>query len=530
MSISHTSTRTIVGVIKLIGPRKLILILALSSVMIFLDFSMAFLIGVVLSKLMGINDAVSQNITSQYFVFISLEVVLWFALAFVVLRTLAGIVINRTLYNVIYQAYHEILLDYWDKTTSSFGAISSLVHRKNIQKVFATDANVVIGGLLIPTIQVTIEICVLLLLIFFVFYEMINIYTVLASIIFTTVIMFPIGYFVSLNKKIGREKNILEENRTNFLSSFEKTAFDLFMFNRIKGLGEKLGQLNLEVSKKIAQHAFYIHGSRIVVEGLVYLMFFLVFILIALMDKERLSGMDWGLVSALMLRVLPMMSRTIQSAQSISYSLSPAASFIKSWEGKDLIEYEGAVRVTDKKIEIRRLNVISGADVLMTRENVCFDAGSITAITGASGAGKSTLLDAVFHLLRENSIPTSYLRQNFNLLTESIEEEFAFYRLSTNQLDQVKSTLDDLGLKNCLEASIDINSLSGGQRQRIALARTIWFGPKILLLDEFSSALDEATESDSFNVLAKLKETGFTIILSTHNQNIAKMCDHEMKI
>jgi len=67
--------------------------------------------------------------------------------------------------------------------------------------------------------------------------------------------------------------------------------------------------------------------------------------------------------------------------------------------------------------------------------------------------------------------------------------------------------------------SRDTTSLSGGEKQRVALARSIAFRPKLLLLDEPLSALDQELRSGAKEVLQKLKQTGQTILHVTHNKD-----------
>ena len=68
------------------------------------------------------------------------------------------------------------------------------------------------------------------------------------------------------------------------------------------------------------------------------------------------------------------------------------------------------------------------------------------------------------------------------------------------------------------------SKLSGGEIQRIGLARALYRDPEILILDEFTSALDDEVEKDILNTLEKFKKE-HTIILSTHKSNILYFCD-----
>ena len=70
------------------------------------------------------------------------------------------------------------------------------------------------------------------------------------------------------------------------------------------------------------------------------------------------------------------------------------------------------------------------------------------------------------------------------------------------------------------------NNLSGGQKQRIGLARALYFKKEIILLDEFTSALDKENEIDILKNLSKLKDQ--TIVMVSHNKNVEKIVDKKI--
>ena len=75
----------------------------------------------------------------------------------------------------------------------------------------------------------------------------------------------------------------------------------------------------------------------------------------------------------------------------------------------------------------------------------------------------------------------------------------------------------------------DGKNISGGQKQRIGIARALYFEPKILLFDEFTSSLDSETENNILNTLKRLKDH-YTIIFVTHNQKVSEFCDNIFEI
>lgn len=182
-------------------------------------------------------------------------------------------------------------------------------------------------------------------------------------------------------------------------------------------------------------------------------------------------------------------------------------------------------------------------------DNISFELqpSEFKLITGPSGCGKSTLLKIVASLLS----PTkgSIFFENKDYLTLSPEE----YRQQVSYCTQTpmlfgetvydnlkfpyflrKISVDDKKLAHdldyfCLPESImkkGINELSGGEKQRISLIRNLQFMPKILLLDEITSALDEDNKAKVNDVIHHyVKDQNLAVLWVTHDQNEIKHAD-----
>ncbi len=188
--------------------------------------------------------------------------------------------------------------------------------------------------------------------------------------------------------------------------------------------------------------------------------------------------------------------------------------------------------------------------------NLEVERGEFTAIVGTSGSGKSTLL----HMLGGLDRPTSgkvyvedknilklkndalcifrrrkigFVFQSYNLVPvlNAYENIVLPIELDGNTVDKayVDRIIDVLGLKGKL-LSLP-SQLSGGQQQRVAIARALATKPAILLADEPTGNLDSRTSQD---VLGLLKVTGEkfgqTIIMITHNEEIAQLADRIIRI
>lgn len=183
------------------------------------------------------------------------------------------------------------------------------------------------------------------------------------------------------------------------------------------------------------------------------------------------------------------------------------------------------------------------------------DAGEFVTIRGASGSGKSSLLNILgcldtptagsYHLDGEDvsnytDQQRSYLRcrqigfvfQSFNLLprTTALENVEVPALYSGDQIDREKARLllNRVGLGERGEHFI--TELSGGEQQRVAIARALMNDPPLLLADEPTGNLDSASGESIMKLLTELHHEGRTIILVTHDENIAAYSEREFLI
>jgi ABC-type polar amino acid transport system ATPase subunit len=179
--------------------------------------------------------------------------------------------------------------------------------------------------------------------------------------------------------------------------------------------------------------------------------------------------------------------------------------------------------------------------------------GEIVGLLGPSGSGKTTLMKLMSSLLELQSGSLQFLNnqslnlkdipselglvfQNFNLFPHLsvIENCTLAYRLKnkcSKDLANVKALklLGQLGLSDQVDKYID--QCSGGQQQRIAIARALMMDPKMLLIDEPTSSLDQQNIKILVNLLKHLHQSGLTIILITHDENFAmKLCTRVIEL
>lgn len=196
------------------------------------------------------------------------------------------------------------------------------------------------------------------------------------------------------------------------------------------------------------------------------------------------------------------------------------------------------------------LHVLKGIDLFAK-------SGEMVAIMGSSGSGKSTLLNIIGILdeadsgdyildgveikdLNEKKAANyrnqflGFVFQSFNLINyknamENVALPLYYQGLKRKERQQkAMFHLEKVGLAEW--ATHLPSELSGGQKQRVAIARALASEPKLLLADEPTGALDTATSHDIMQFLQQLNDEGKTILLVTHEEDIAKMCKRIVRL
>ena len=208
--------------------------------------------------------------------------------------------------------------------------------------------------------------------------------------------------------------------------------------------------------------------------------------------------------------------------------------------------------MTKKVATLEKVSKMYGKDELIVKalDNVNLEIykGDYLAVMGASGSGKSTAMNIIGCLDRPsqgvyklNGTPVENLSddelaelrnqklgfvfQQFHLLSDATALENVLLPMIYAGVDPVerekraKNALDKVGLSE--RVNNRPNQLSGGQQQRVAIARAIINNPAILLADEPTGALDSKTTEDVLDLFDKLHESGITIVLVTHEDEVA---------
>lgn len=183
-------------------------------------------------------------------------------------------------------------------------------------------------------------------------------------------------------------------------------------------------------------------------------------------------------------------------------------------------------------------------DLALENINLQINKGEFICLVGESGSGKSTLLSLLSTLLKQTSGQLFFEGKNY----KDIEDIDSFRRTNIGFIFQFHYLINYLTVKENIKLAkekatheeiynllkilkienlIDKypNEISGGQKQRVAIARALINRPKVIIADEPTGNLDSKNSLNVFEIFKKLSEDGTTIIVATHDKDLAKFAN-----
>jgi ABC-2 type transport system ATP-binding protein len=162
--------------------------------------------------------------------------------------------------------------------------------------------------------------------------------------------------------------------------------------------------------------------------------------------------------------------------------------------------------------------------------------GEILALLGPNGAGKTTLISTICGLVRPTSgsvtvggfdivrdyrktrqliglVPQELTLGAFDLVADTVRFSRGLFGMPENE-SKIDEILSDLSLSD--KKNAQVNRLSGGMKRRVLIAKALAHEPRVLFLDEPSAGVDVELRKDMWKLVEKLRQTGVTIILTTH--------------
>ena len=295
-------------------------------------------------------------------------------------------------------------------------------------------------------------------------------------------------------------------------------------------------------------------------------MSFLVVVLYSINKETNTILPTIALFGAAAFRLTPSIARIMHNVQRIKFNY-PVVENLSIEIGKSEKELNSLKNLENKKSKVSKFEKISILNLsykypesekkVINNLNYEIPKNSLIGITGESGAGKTTLINILLGLLKqsggkikideivvENGLNVNkdflgYVPQNIFLLDDTIKKNIAFgvdeEKIDEEKIKEVLKSAQLLNLLSQTKKGIETNigelgnKLSGGQIQRIAIARALYNNPKILILDESTSALDIETENKIIDELKILKKN-VSIIFVAHRKSVLDKCDKILKL
>lgn len=259
------------------------------------------------------------------------------------------------------------------------------------------------------------------------------------------------------------------------------------------------------------------------------------------------------------IKLLPMISRLTISLQKIKFGQDSLKKLYDFANKKVKIRFKEKNIISFKKnIQIKNFNFsYSNKSKIFKNLNLNIKKNDCIGIVGKSGSGKTTLLEIICGILenidgeifvdkkklnydkfrlkvsyvsQETKVLNSSFRQNITLNLKQNDSSFDKHRyLEAIKKSNLVEFVNNLPKKHQSIIGEFGSSISGGQRQRMGIARALYHNSEILVLDEFTSSLDDVTEKKILKDLKLIKNLK-TIIISTHKREILDICDKVLKI
>ena len=213
--------------------------------------------------------------------------------------------------------------------------------------------------------------------------------------------------------------------------------------------------------------------------------------------------------------------------------------------------------MSETVVSIKNVNIYQGNSLILQDVNFTINKGEFVYLVGKTGKGKSSLLKTLYGELTltegEASVvgfdlrgmdwkKVPFLRRNlgvvfqdFQLLTDrNVHENLKFVLKATGWKDErlmeekIADVLEKVGLKS--KGFKMPFEMSGGEQQRVEIARALLNSPKLILADEPTGNLDSKSGDEIIEIFIKLNKAGKTVIIITHEADIAKNAERIIKI
>ena len=366
-------------------------------------------------------------------------------------------------------------------------------------------------------------------------------------------------FFSKKISNLGLKTNVLSEtifkNLKEGLSSYKQIK----VLKKSKFIIENIDNFLKKFSVLAINYNFYLTLIRYLIELIIAITLIITANLIYKFNDQSDAIIILTIFGISSIRALPLIISLINSVNVLFYSknainrLYQTLNLKKEFKTNKDFKFENDFEFSF--LELKNVNFSYGKKEVLKNLNLKICKEDLVLITGSSGSGKTTLLDIICGLLRVkegqlivnqenfggkiNSFTSKiyYLSQSNYVLNDTLEKNIAF---GHSQVDtkKIKNIITLCGLEDFYKKYLtyseknlgeNASKVSGGEMQRIALARAFYSDKEILVLDEFTSSLDKATEDKIINTILELNKSK-TIVIVSHNNTMEKIANKIFKM
>lgn len=374
---------------------------------------------------------------------------------------------------------------------------------------------------------------------------------------------FYLVFFRKITKEAGKIENEMVSNMLLQLKEVHSGLQEIGQFKAQRFFFVRLQKTFKRLAESLLTIRVISSGTRYVLELGFVLILILFFIVFEEFKTDETLFIQLGIFTVAGYRLVPGFRSVIAMYVQLNNHQNTADRFLLLMKPHSTISQsppfvgdEDSTEISFESLELKGISYCYAQDEDIFRNlNLHIKKGDFVAIIGPSGSGKTTLLDiiagyispktGVIYLNDEIIDPNlfkdifSYMPQDAFVFTGSVEENICLTNNSNSIDNHLRDNainlakLDFLGVQN--EGLTDIldengQNFSGGQIQRICLARAVYFGKQVLIIDEGTSNLDRENRKKIYDALAALTKGGSTVIMVTHDSEVLGYCSQAVDL
>jgi ABC-type bacteriocin/lantibiotic exporter with double-glycine peptidase domain len=359
-----------------------------------------------------------------------------------------------------------------------------------------------------------------------------------------------------LSLKLGATKKDLEKSRIRLISDISKGLLELGLLNKLFIWSDVLRVLNFDIAKIEIKQSRIGQFSKVFFEIIGVISFFMAILIYSKHDSTIVNLITFTTTYGILLARL---SNGVSKAMACYNNMKFIEPLVETINANEIQESKHTLipdlENLEFSIDFRNIHFSYGNKKIIDGINFSFSKGEFIGVKGKSGSGKTTLT----RLLYDDLVPSQgeikltthkgifnnvNLKNNIvivsqtsfffsgtileNIILDKSEPDVLYLNYIVKLLDD--SFINEIAKDNFMYyINENLDNLSGGQLQKILLLRALYAKRQILILDEFTSALDSESEDGVLKLLLSLKGSR-TIILISHREQPLKICDKVLSL